>query len=94
MDLLPASQAGAYVFWKMFELWDLSDALCAFSNISVRSEMDSPARSVRWCQTLCEYIVWALMLLFRQKSGSKIPQTKWFYFGAAIKNADSSIYTH
>ena len=76
MDLLLVPQAGAYVFWKMFELWDLSDALCAFSNISVRSEMDSPALHVRMRQTLRECIVPALMLLSRQKDAPKIILTK------------------
>ena len=68
----------------MFELWDLSDALYAFSIISVRSEMDSPARSVRWCQTLHAPLVGVNAAIGIRYCGSKIKPLRLGYFGAAF----------
>ena len=69
----------AYILEKYltFGIYQVSflfpDDLCSFKDMQL-------ALRVHLQQTLCEYIVWALMLLYRQKSSSKIILTKWFYF--------------
>mgnify|MGYP004597557033 FL=1 len=69
-----------HMLWGILDICDLSGFFLILpDDLYLFKDMQSTLR-VHLQQTLCEYIVWALMLLYRQKSGSKIILTKWFYF--------------